>query len=383
MSTKYKVFFILLLLAAELFSACGILPYSSPAPPPPPHFEILYATGFRQILGLQLNSSTGALSAPTTTPGPNTALSTTATIVADPAGKFLFVYDTEGEAIDVFSINSATSALTAVSGSPFPAPGLGAPGGLAIDSAGKFLFVVGVLGMDVFTVNAASGALTLVPGSPFIDSNGPFGVVAVSGKFIYASDIGQGQTATISGFSVNSASGVLTPVPGSPFSTLTNGFPLYVVAHPSGQFLFAGMPSTNSVAAWRIDSATGSLTVLPGFPLALNPGNHASISSIAADPSGRFLYVSDDLGDIFGFTVNGSSGVLTAMPGSPFFAFFITDQLFVDPTGRFLYSPEGPFISGSRIDATTGVPTPLSGSPYPAGAGLAIPSTLAFVKGPP
>jgi len=49
--------------------------------------------------------------------------------------------------------------------------------------------------------------------------------------------------------------------------------------------------------------------------------------------------------------------------------------------GRFLYSPAGPFISGFSIDATTGVPTPLRGSPFPAGNGLAIPATLTFAKG--
>jgi 6-phosphogluconolactonase (cycloisomerase 2 family) len=303
-------------------------------------------------------------------------------MVADPVGKFLFVYDTEGEAIDVFSINSATSALTAASGSPFPAAGVGAPGGLAMDSSGKFLYVAGVFGLDVFAINGTSGALTLVPGSPFIDNNGPFSVVAApSVKFIYVGDIGQGQASTISGFSVNSASGVLTPVPGSPFSTLANGFPFYLAAHPSGQFLYAGIPATNSVAAWRIDGATGILAMLPGFPVVLSPGNNASLSSVVADPSGKFLYVSDDFGDVFGFTVNASSGALTAMPGSPFFLFFITDQLFVDPSGRFLYSPAGPFISGFSINATTGIPTPLSGSPFSAGAGLAIPATLVFAKG--
>jgi 6-phosphogluconolactonase (cycloisomerase 2 family) len=234
MNTNFKASLILLLLAANLFSACGIIPYI-PSPPRPPsrHSDLLYATGFRQIVGMQLNSSTGALSAASMTPSPNTALGTTATMAADPAGKFLFVYDTEGEAIDVFSINSATSALTAVSGSPFPAAEVGAPGGLGMDPSGKFLFLAGVFGIDVFAINGSSGALTLTPGSPFTDNDGPFGVVVTpSGKLIYVSDTGNGQTARISGFSVNSTTGGLTTVPGAPFSTLTNGSP-YLSSSPS------------------------------------------------------------------------------------------------------------------------------------------------------
>jgi 6-phosphogluconolactonase (cycloisomerase 2 family) len=302
-------------------------------------------------------------------------------MIADPSGKFLFVYDTEGEAIDGFSIDAASGVLTAISGSPFPAAGVGAPGGLAMDASGRFLCVAGFFGIDVFAINQTSGSLTLAPGSPFIDDQGPFGVVAApSTRFIYVSEIGQGQGAAISGFSLNSSTGALTPVPGSPFSTFTNGFPFYLAAHPSGQFLFAGIPATNAVAAWRIDGA-GALTMLPGFPLALNPGNNASVSNILAEPSGKFLYVSDDFGEVFGFAINASSGAVTAMTGSPFFFFFTSGQLFGDPSGRFLYSPAGPFISGFSIDATTGVPTPLSGSPFPAGAGLAIPATLTFARG--
>ena len=356
----------------------------SSSPPSPPNSPLLYGTGFNQIVGLRQNASTGALTPATTTPGPNTGLAATATLAADPSGKFLFVYDTDGGAIDVFSINAATSALTPVSGSPFPAGGLGGAGGLVLGSSGKFLYVAGVFGIDAFAVNGTSGALTLVPGSPFADNNAPLGVVAVpSGKFVYTTDVGNGQSATISGFSANSASGALTPVPGSPFSTLTNGSPFYLTTHSTGQFLYAGIPSSNLVAAWRIDSATGSLSLLPGFPLVLIPGNNTSISNLLADPSGRFLYVSDDLGEIFGFTINGSSGALTAMPGSPFSPFFIFDRLFVDPSGRYLYSPAGPFLGGLRIDPKTGVPMPLSGSPFEAGAGLSVPATLAFAPGPP
>src|SRR6202040_1703513 len=154
----------------------------------------------------------------------------------------------------------------------------------------------------------------------------------------------------------------------------------YLAAHPSGHFLYAGIPSTNSVGAWRIDSATGSLTILPGFPIVLGLGANTSITSTVVDPSGRFLYLSDDLGEMFGFTINASTGALNGMPGSPFFSFFPTNQLFVDPSGRFLYSPAGPFIGGFGIDATTGILTPLSGFLFPAGDGLEIPATLTFVK---
>jgi len=78
-------------------------------PPPPPHFELLYATVSANS-GLATQHRHRRAEYCDDDASPNTGLGTTATMVADPAGKFLFVYDTEGEAIDVFAINSTTSA---------------------------------------------------------------------------------------------------------------------------------------------------------------------------------------------------------------------------------------------------------------------------------
>ena len=382
MNQKYSIFSGTCVLAVVLtLVGCG---GGSSNPQPTSHPETMYATGFNQILSFEVDSKTGGLSIPTSTPGPNTDLASTATIVANPAGKFLFVYDTAGEAIDVFSIDAATRALTLVSGSPFPAGPLGAPGGLTLDPSGKFLYVVGVFGINAFNVNSTSGALTPILGSLFVDTNGPLGAVVVSsGRFLYASDIGTGQAATISGFSVNSSTGALTPVPGSPFSTGSNGSPFFLVAHPSGKFLYAVLPEANSLTAWSVDSVTGALTVIPGFPVVLSNGNIPFFSGIAVDPQGKFLYVSDISGDIFGFTVNVNSGALTALQGSPFSARAITGQLFFDPSGRFLYAPAGTFIFAFSINLATGVPTLLNGLPFFAGSGLTLPATLTFVKAAP
>jgi 6-phosphogluconolactonase len=101
------------------------------------------------------------------------------------------------------------------------------------------------------------------------------------------------------------------------------------------------------------------------------------------DPLGRFLYVANDdaanLGDISGFSINTSTGALSTLAGFP-----LTPQnsslglLAVDPSGKFLYV-SGTFPVGSvgycvfayAIDETTGVLTPVPGSPFPVG-GTAI-----------
>ena len=96
------------LFAALVLAGCG--GGSSPIPPPNAKPEILYATGFNQIVGLQV-STTGVPGPATTTSGPDTALGTTQTIVTDPAGKFLLAAGQLSNCLAVYSIDQASGAL--------------------------------------------------------------------------------------------------------------------------------------------------------------------------------------------------------------------------------------------------------------------------------
>jgi 6-phosphogluconolactonase len=359
---------------ALMLAGCGGSSQNSTPPPPAAKAEFLYATGQNQILSFTVDPLTGALSAATATPGPDTQNGITATIAADPAAKFLFVYDTKGFAIDVFSINATTGVPTA-SGSSFSAKGL-FPSGLATDSTGNYLYVAGVSAVGAFNVNRATGELTVVAGSPFSDDKGPFGVVAdPSGAFIYAGNTGGIPPATISGFAIDSSSGALMPVPGSPFSTPIGFFPFSFAVHPSGKFLYADIGT--GIEGWAIDSAGALATIVPGSPFGVGG------TSVTIDPTGKFLYVSVPSrgGGIFGFTIDASSGTLTPMSGSPF-SLPAIGRLIIDPSGQFMYSPLLTLISGINIDPSTGALTVMSGSPFPTGATLTARATLAVVKAP-
>ena len=110
---------------------------------------------------------------------------------------------------------------------------------------------------------------------------------------------------------------------------------------PNGNFLFVAnngdldTATNGNVAAFTINSSTGALTPATGSPFTAgtNPKN------VAVDPSGRFVYVTnEDAGEapiaaavrlaaaaaapgdggLSGFSVNQETGVLTPIPGSPF-----------------------------------------------------------------
>jgi len=130
-------------------------------------------------------------------------------------------------------------------------------------------------------------------------------------------------------------------------------------------FLYLPQSDSLTIQAFAIDHTTGALTAIPGSPFAT-----ASASSIAADPTGRFLFAgSDTTGQISVFQINATTGALVAAPGSPFTAFNLdfAHVLAVDGTGKFIYAGQGSAflpVHGFSIDQNTGALSPITGSPF-------------------
>ncbi len=129
--------------------------------------------------------------------------------------------------------------------------------------------------------------------------------------------------------------------------------------------------TTGNISAFSVDPTTGALTPIPGSPFTAG----ANPTSVAIDPSSKFLYEASDLqsptpiNDINAFTINPSTGALTAVPGAPFTSGVSPSSISVDSTGKFLYTSDGGPGSGPNefnsiseysLDATTGTLTPIS-----------------------
>ena len=110
----------------------------------------------------------------------------------------------------------------------------------------------------------------------------------------------------------------------------------------------------------------------------LRPGNPLAIpvfGYISFDPLGKFLFVPEvnvNTGS-FGVAVypfNAATGVLgSAAAGSPFATAINPFSVSVDPTDQFVYAGNdgSANISEFTLDGTTGVLTPVAGSPVAAG----------------
>lgn len=173
-----------------------------------------------------------------------------------------------------------------------------------------------------------------------------------------------------SAFTLNADTGVPTQtsiVPGN-----NGGFGIAV--NPAVTFLYTDDVSNGGIDAFSISPA-GALTPISGSPFAM-PSDWAppQVDNIAIDPSGKFLYTPDAASNVVvGFTIDAATGALSPMSGSPFPAGASPQQVVVTPSGQFLYASDGNDpqggISAYTIDSSTGNLTPIAGSPFPTTAG--------------
>jgi 6-phosphogluconolactonase len=291
-----------------------------------------------------------------------------------PQGDLVVAVTGYNETLTSFGISRLTGAVTQTSVAA-PGKGLLFP---ALDPALRFFYVAQGQVLFAYTIDDSTGNLTKVAGAPWNLGAAPMGLtVDASGQFLYVAEPGQ-----VEGYSISQTSGTVAPLPGSPFTlgTLTFGSQLplgsAVVSDPSGRYLYVS--GSTAVAGFNINSASGALTPIAGSPFSSKlPGS----GPMAMDPQGRFLYntrtnyTAATTSGIEAYAINAANGALTAVPGSPFLTSCF--QIAMDGTGRFVYctqptsQPNPGFsqalVAGFVVDGASGLLTPINGSPFNTG----------------
>lgn len=311
-------------------------------------------------------SSTGSL-APVSAPFP---AGVGAEFMAfDPVHKLLFVSNQQANTLSVFSANTSTGALAAVTGSPFATGAR--PIGVAVDTMGKFVFVANQADSSISAFSiGANGLLSPVAGSPFVAGN-PYGLaVNPAGTVLFANNFPDTMISdlnTVSAFQIG-ANGALSPVPGSPFATASSaGFAsaIGLTVDPTGKFLFVADHMAQAVVPFSIAS-TGALTSVAALPAAApscSVSCHNNPLRLTVHPNDRFVYATNvQAGTVTAFSM--TNGALSSMGdvatgAHPF-------GVALDPSGQFLFvvNKVDNTISAYTVNSTTGMVTPISGSPF-------------------
>ncbi|MBI4197026.1 MAG: beta-propeller fold lactonase family protein [Deltaproteobacteria bacterium] len=325
------------------------------------------------ISAYRLDATTGALTALSSSPFG--AGSVPQRIAITPNSQCLYVNNQNNSSVLIKPITASTGALEEGSSASTGTT----PWSSAVTPNGSFLYMLNYVSDDIsgYSINGTTCALTPISGSPFVDS--PAGdspsepVVHPNGKFLYVSNYDDGN---ISIFEINSSTGALTRYFGSPY-------PLNVMSlrgmaiTPDGNFLYVVDDGTSTVWGFSVNASTGALNQLDLSPSELpnekylDLGDNAGLSDITIDPTGKFLYTVDtnDSNGLRAFAINTSNGFLTqistyAVGGTT------PTRVRLDPTGKFLYvvNPGSNNISGFTVNSSTGALTAISGSPFSAGS---------------
>src|ERR1035437_5703176 len=276
--------------------------------------------------------------------------------------------------------------------------GLGTPVSIVVNQAGTYLYGVFSNGTGANsatlaalplaadgTIGSASAAVAVpltVPGHPN-DTVIPTQVVVLANNnavYISAYDqsvynpggkITSGDTANpgwVFGFSVGTG-GTLTPTAASPYQAGVK--PVALAADPTHRFVYVTDFAASQLIGYSIQSGSNL-----NFFLAPPTATGKQPSAIVFDPRGKFIYITNELdSSVSAFAIDLSTGAPTAAinVSNGFTNPTDTDPvaIVVDPSlGRFVYTANylGNSISGFRLDPTSGSLGQTQATPYPSGA---------------
>jgi len=238
------------------------------------------------------------------------------------------------------------------------------PGGGTVAALLYYLGSSNVLAASLSTTGSFAPITSFTP--PALPSNSTDNMLVVNKKFLYVPM----SNSTVQAFTIDRTSGALTPVAGSPFSA--PGGADSAVSDPAGRFLFVGGENIGEIAVFQINPITGLLTSSPGSPF--QSFNLISADSMTVDGGGKFLYVGQlsPSNPVAAFSIDQNNGAIAQIAGSPFPLGVAT--VHADASGKFLLGVAGILDSGNSIsdhhvyvfsiDATTGAPTAVAGSPF-------------------
>lgn len=260
------------------------------------------------------------------------------------------------------------------------------PVSLAVNATGTALYVVSGTTTATLTEyalssgtigNATTQVSLLIPGFE-TDATVPTGVIVLpNGNAVYATVYDQsaynpGGTTTstahpgwVFGFGIDS-SGNLTPASGSPYQAGVK--PSSLVADPTNRFVYITDFASNQLIGYGIQSGN-ILKFLINGPF--RTGNQPQ--SVAIDPRGKYMYVANSLdSSVSAYVIDLATGTPSAAVNATGSATNSTDtqpvSIGVDPAlGRFVFTSNflGDSVSGFRLDPNTGTLQPTQATPYP------------------
>src|SRR6516165_480184 len=259
----------------------------------------------------------------------------------------------------------------------------------------RFAYVANIHDSSIseYAVNGSSGTPSgvLSPLGKFSEPNGPQQVLLhPSGKFLYSLGSDSSQSVTL--FDVDPTSGGLTSS-GKVYTTTGSTLGSRAAIDAGGNYLYVANASANSITEFSINQADGTLTSLSTIG-----ANLSNPTFLLVDNSGPYLYaINAGNQSLSGYTINtgknkpapGPAGTLTPIASKGTVSMTATDSFTsaaIDPTGSFIYVPDGhgnveavTIGTGGALASLTGTPFPVAGSSETRSAVVSPTATFLYV----
>lgn len=239
------------------------------------------------------------------------------------------------------------------------------PHDVDVDRAGRFVYVgnhgAPFLSGYRITSDGTLADIDPAPGSPVTDPTDPTNnqphssAFDQTGRFLYVIT-GHAGPSTLKGYTVN-ADGTLTPIPAQSFSVGQHAHRLTVT--PNNLYLYVASEDSGDVFAFSRDVNTGVLTPI-GAPVAVGVG----AAAVLVDSGTRFAYVPVSAANqIAAFTINADGSITPLAPQATFATGNGPHSGTINGNALYVANLFSNNVNGYRIE-NDGTLTALPGSPY-------------------
>ena len=227
------------------------------------------------------------------------------------------------------------------------------------------LAIMGLAGCGHYNCGITFGASSCTPSGSGL---GTTGGTSTTAAFAFAIDT----AGTIDGYTLNTTAGTFGPTPSYTGPTVPpSDFGTGMVVAQS-QFLYAGFYTAGTLYGWSINPTTGALTAVNGSPYSapFMGTVPSSLQAMITNPAGTMLFIADASPSEIWVYLIGTDGTLTAVAGSPFSTGTLQPGgLAIDGLGKYLYVTQNfSNHTGSEVGAysigSNGALTIVPGSPF-------------------